>query len=677
MSSILIQKQNDSVFEESGHLKQDVFENILANTNRSETSIKNMMYVYRNFKKTYPALEDWYKEDMKVRISNSHERNLCYRARIYIYCLALNGVKLDYDYLFSISGTDGYSTLSKQLNIDHGINELEVVGRRLGYSKFAVSSTLIWSFYRILMYTGKKHYSQITIEDIKYFKAKAIEYCHSEGRKLFWGEKYSNKNLRDRFSGSSYILHLLLYSLGIVNEEPKKEHSRVKKIDRDLKHIKHQQIADAVTRYFKQCKNFKEDSTIQNKFIHIHKFISWLESNYSEIYNLSQVNRQIVEEYMSFLKEHGSDKWGKPYSANALVGYISSLKVFFDETLAWDYKDVPQRKIMFNYDLPKRPKALPRYIPEQDLKKLMDAVKKLECPYQRNAIIILRWTGARREEIQRLEVNALDYYSDGTPKLLIPIGKTNRARWVPINKEAEIAFKELLTLRENTGNLKGLVDRKTKKITDYLFMRRNQRISITYLFQEGLETACTTANLLTDEGKAKYTSHQFRHTIGTTMANKGASLPTIMKMLGHESPEMSLTYATVFDETVKDEYEKSISNNKDIAGGEYADALKKNDLNQEEVDWIKANFHKTYLIMGHCFHHTKEPMCDFADACYFCPKYVTTKEHIPLLQQKYETELQLIDDADQRGWDRETARHKRVAERVKEILSDLGAVINA
>lgn len=675
MSLILIQKQNDSVFEDSGHLKQDVYENMLSKTDYSETSIKNYMYVYQQFKKEYPSLEDWFGEDLIVRISNRHEKNLCYRARTYIYCLALNGVKLDYDYLFSISGTDGYSRLITQLHVDNGFNELESVGNKLGYSNFTVSTSLKWSFYRILLHTGKKHYSQITINDIKQFKTEAIEYCSSEGRQLFWGEKYSNRNLQDRFSGSSYILHLFLYTLGIVNEEPKKEHSRVKKIDRNLKHIKHHKIANAVTRYYKQCKNLKEDSTMQNSFRAIHKFISWLENNYSDIEVLTQVNRKIVEDYMSYLKEHGSDKWGKPYSTNALVGYISPLKVFFDETLAWDYKDVPQKKIMFNYDLPKRPKALPRYIPESDLKKLMDAVKKLECPYQRNAIIILRWTGARREEIQRLEVNALDYYSDGTPKLLIPIGKTNRARWVPINKEAEIAFKELLILRENAGNLKGLVDRKTKKITDYLLMRRNQRISITYLFQEGLEKACISAGLLTDEGKPKYTSHQFRHTIGTTMANKGASLPTIMKMLGHESPEMSLTYATVFDETVKDEYEKSISTNQDIAGGEYADAIKKNELNKEEVDWIKANFHKTYLIMGHCFHHTKEPMCDFADACYFCPKYVTTKEHIPLLQQKYETELQLIDDAEQRGWDREMARHKRVAERVKEILSDLGAVI--
>lgn len=306
----------------------------------------------------------------------------------------------------------------------------------------------------------------------------------------------------------------------------------------------------------------------------------------------------------------------------------------------------------------------------------MNSVKKLECSYQRDAIILLRWTGARREEIQRLDINALDYYTDGTPKLLIPIGKTNNSRWVPINTEAEKAYKELIEIRKGAGNLKGLLDRKTHKITDYIFMKRNQLMSLTYLFQEGLMNACTDAGLLNNEGKPLYSSHQFRHTIGTTMANKGASMPTIMKMLGHQSPDMTLVYATIFDETVKDEYQKTIDSKEVISGGIYAESLKKNELNKDEVDWIKANFHKTYLMTGHCFHHTREPMCDFADACFFCSKYVTTNEHIPILKDKYNVEIQLIKDAEERNWEKEVIRHKRVSNRVKEILNELGVELN-
>ena len=80
-----------------------------------------------------------------------------------------------------------------------------------------------------------------------------------------------------------------------------------------------------------------------------------------------------------------------------------------DEELTLVYDNVPKRKLLFNYDLPRRHKSKPRYIKENDLDKLMEAVKKLKCPYKKKCHIISWWIGARREEIQRLDINALDY----------------------------------------------------------------------------------------------------------------------------------------------------------------------------------------------------------------------------------------------------------------------------
>jgi hypothetical protein len=65
-------------------------------------------------------------------------------------------------------------------------------------------------------------------------------------------------------------------------------------------------------------------------------------------------------------------------------------------------------------------------------------------------------------------------------------------------------------------------------------------------------------------------------------------------------------------------------------------------------------------------------MCDFAYACYFCPKFVTTENHLPRLMEKYNTELQLIEDAKARNWKKEIDRHTNVANRVKQIISNLG-----
>lgn len=144
-----------------------------------------------------------------------------------------------------------------------------------------------------------------------------------------------------------------MYVFGIVKEEPKRVYSRQRKIDRDLGYIKNKDISDVVLRYLNQCKLLKEKGTITHSFSAINKFIIWLEEAYPQICNLENLSREILESYFKHLKENGTSKFGKSYTTNALVGYISPIKVFLDETLAWDYDNVPKRKLLFNYDIPK------------------------------------------------------------------------------------------------------------------------------------------------------------------------------------------------------------------------------------------------------------------------------------------------------------------------------------
>ncbi|MGU8478862.1 hypothetical protein [Clostridium perfringens] len=68
-------------------------------------------------------------------------------------------------------------------------------------------------------------------------------------------------------------------------------------------------------------------------------------------------------------------------------------------------------------------------------------------------------------------------------------------------------------------------------------------------------------------------------------------------------------------------------------------------------------------------------MYSFVDACFFCSKYVTTKEHVPILQEKYRIENKLIIYAENRNFEKEIIRHKRVAKKVKEIFTKFGIYI--
>jgi integrase len=70
-------------------------------------------------------------------------------------------------------------------------------------------------------------------------------------------------------------------------------------------------------------------------------------------------------------------------------------------------------------EIPKITHPVPRFVPDQELAKLMAAVDQLPDPYQRAALIVARWSGARRDEIRRLAVDCLDTYPDGHPRLRI------------------------------------------------------------------------------------------------------------------------------------------------------------------------------------------------------------------------------------------------------------------
>ena len=53
-------------------------------------------------------------------------------------------------------------------------------------------------------------------------------------------------------------------------------------------------------------------------------------------------------------------------------------------------------------------------------------------------------------------------------------------------------------------------------------------------------------------------------------------------------------------------------------------------LSADEMDWIKTNFFKTELELGHCLRLPQEGPCE-CDLYLTCAKFVTTTEYAPRL----------------------------------------------
>jgi hypothetical protein len=166
-----------------------------------------------------------------------------------------------------------------------------------------------------------------------------------------------------------------------------------------------------------------------------------------------------------------------------------------------------------------------------------------------------------------------------------------------------------------------------------LFARKGRVLSMFYLFDEPLRAACTAAGLLDHAGKPTVSAHRFRHTVGTQLAERGARMHTIMNVLGHTGVSMSVVYAQVSDPTVLAEYQSVLGDNARFAGPS-ASAVRNHQLGSDAVNWLKNNFFRTELELGHCLRLPAEGPCE-CDLFLSCAKFITTPAYAPRLRNAW------------------------------------------
>ena len=87
--------------------------------------------------------------------------------------------------------------------------------------------------------------------------------------------------------------------------------------------------------------------------------------------------------------------------------------------------------------------------------------------------------------------------------------------------------------------------------------------------------------------------------------------------------------------------------------------------------WLRTNFLKTELELGHCLRLPTEGPCE-CEMFLTCSRFVTTPAYAPRLRERHTLELALVADAEARGWPREIERHRCTAARIERLLAELG-----
>ena len=650
----------------------------------------HLMLVYRRFVESFPDLSAWFNSPLELRLGFSggpawaKGRTTAHEAIGYLAYLSLvNGISLDHEYLLARQFTRLFSRASGWQGLGFDAETFEAwVARmvQLGYAEPSARADLTWGLSRILLHRGDPDLEAITGADV-FELAEAVRAYRARDDFVALRTAMHPRVAVDGGAAERYIknhlnkvhaTHVLLFNIGQVAEPPTT--GTVPKVsnwsDRLLPEPCPPQIRTVVERYLRLRLDAKFDrpQTVRLSRESLRRFINWLGTEHPDIENLSGVDRGIAEEYLQWLSTYLSKNTGQPLAVTTVKHEVNALAAFCRDTAVWGWSYVPGKPLFTLRDTPRRPESIPRYLPAHELDAVVAAINELEDPHQRAALLLVRWSGARRDEIRRLTIDCLDTYSHGHPRLRIPVGKGHAERMIPLHPDAADALKEVIEIAK-AQNAIARRDSSVGRVVNHIFVRRGKLLSATTLFDKPLRDICIRIGLVGADGRKTVSAHRFRHTIGTQLAEGGARIQTIMAVLGHRSANMAMIYARISDPEVRRQYESALANGNRIAGPA-AEALLHGKLDDATVHWLQTNFLKTELELGHCLRLPAEGPCE-CDLVLTCPKFLTTSEYAPRLRARLETEKVLIQDARQRGWEREVERHQATSRRLEQLLSEV------
>lgn len=193
---------------------------------------------------------------------------------------------------------------------------------------------------------------------------------------------------------------------------------------------------------------------------------------------------------------------------------------------------------------PKVPKNLPTVVEDLKLTQMLEAANVFGTDFKgtRDKLIIemLFGTGMRLAELLGLKDSDVNTY-EGTVKVL---GKRNKERIIPVNKELKLLITEYQDLKkkqEFPGN-----NSLTLIVTD---KGANAYAKLIYLTVQKYLSNISTQN--------KKSPHVLRHTFATALLNRGADLNAIKELLGHANLNATQIYTHNSVERLKSIYKQA------------------------------------------------------------------------------------------------------------------------
>jgi len=258
-------------------------------------------------------------------------------------------------------------------------------------------------------------------------------------------------------------------------------------------------------------------------------FVRFVDEKYPHL-SLNRSHRLVVRDYLSHLQEKNNQR-------STFLRATAILRAFYKYLLR---EELMTETPFVALPMPRREKRLPRYLSEDDVRRVLEAPLKVREKHalRDSALMELLYaSGLRIQELCQLQVQDLDLWGSAVRVL----GKGARERVVPVGGAALNALRAYLQSRPDSS----------RRGAPLFVNPNNARLSVRGARNIVYKWATQAAV------KQKVSPHAFRHAFATHLLDRGCDLKTVQELLGHKSLVTTQTYTHVSPEHLKKVYEKA------------------------------------------------------------------------------------------------------------------------
>ncbi|KEI86133.1 integrase [Clostridium botulinum B2 267] len=524
----------------------------------------------------------------------------------------------------------------------------------------------------------------------------SLKECSKDNMALKWRNLFVNNDLKSNNQSKCIINTLIDFTIDFYDdrEETEKDIWYAKNIkgvkrsatsDRIATSISFLEIPtyyrETVKRYFKAIITKKSWSHCFQVLNKLKIFFNYFYSNGYKDGFIENLNRNDIEKYLFYI---GNERKGK--NPTETSKYISYIRTFLEYIQMAQYDKAPKKEVsflIFQDDIPKRElnkdevkKA--KFIPEPILKQLDNNIMDLDRPQFIPIYILLRETGWRGTDILNLRYdNCLEQIwnskeqrynyclcgeitKTGIAQLKIPIrDKVSEMVQESIDKAKELSTEEnnpkKYLFNTYEGKLKG------KPLAKQTFLYTIKRLII----QKDIRDV---------NGELyHFRLHSLRHTRAKEYVEQGMGISIIQEILGHQSLQMTVHYATVSENVL---YEKW-KNTEDLElfkvnteTNELIEVDTTTDVGEELIryEYVKKNLDAVRVPFGVCFKSSKLPCKQQMNHCLNCASFCTTTENIPEYEEEIEKVKSQIEISERCGREVWAEKNKMYLDTLKKML---------